>query len=188
MDLFEDTIGSAEAVQTGRRAERWGKVFRKLLRNRGAVFGSIMVLGVIVSAVFAPLLSPHDPIASDVDKRLLPPIGQAGSNRDYMLGTDYLGRDIVVLRELYENSSIRLARAAELSRACRERSTDTMQSVLSDRADPANSICQSYRRQFMLGEIGTVCSIVFDLQAGVMHFRKGNAPDAPFHRYRVSED
>ena len=99
----------------------------------------------------------------------------------------YLGRDMVVMRELYENSSIRLARAADLSRAGKERSTDAMQSVLSDRADPANSICQSYQRRFLLGVIGTVCSIVFDLEAGVMHFRKGNAPDAPFRRYRVSE-
>ncbi len=98
----------------------------------------------------------------------------------------YLARDIVVLRELYENSSIRLARAAELSSAASERTHAAMQSMLSDRTDPANSICQSYRRQFLLGDIGTVCSIVFDLDAGVMHFRKGNTPDAPFERYHVS--
>jgi len=30
--------------------------------------------------------------------------------------------------------------------------------------------------------------LVFDLEAGVMHFRRGNAPDAPFQRYRVSQD
>jgi len=100
----------------------------------------------------------------------------------------YLGKDIVVLRELYENSSIRLARAAELSRDGGERSAGAMQAVLSDRYDPANSICQSYRQQMLLGEIGTVCSIVFDLDAGVMHFRKGNAPEAPFSRYHLSAD
>jgi len=80
---------------TGRRSERWGRVLRKLLGNSGAVFGLIMVLGVIVSAIFAPLLSPHDPILSDLEKRLLPPIGQAGADPGYLLGTDYLGRDIV---------------------------------------------------------------------------------------------
>jgi peptide/nickel transport system permease protein len=68
---------------------------RKLLENKGAVFGLIMVLGVIISAIFAPVLSPHDPILQDVEKRLFPPIGQTGADPHYLLGTDHLGRDIV---------------------------------------------------------------------------------------------
>jgi peptide/nickel transport system permease protein len=95
MDSFENALEPADFTRTDRRTQRWGKVLRKLLGNRSAVFGSIMVLGVIISAIFAPLLSPHDPILSDVDKRLLPPIGQAGADPGYLLGTDYLGRDIV---------------------------------------------------------------------------------------------
>ena len=68
---------------------------RKLLENKGAVFGLIMVLSVIISAIFAPVLSPHDPILQDVEKRLFPPIGQTGADPHYLLGTDHLGRDIV---------------------------------------------------------------------------------------------
>jgi len=100
----------------------------------------------------------------------------------------YLGKEIIVLRELYENSSIRLARAAQLSQAGCTWTTDTMQSILSDRHDPANSICQSYVPRLLLGDMGTVCSVVFDLEAGVMHFRKGNAPDGAFQRYHVSDN
>ncbi len=100
----------------------------------------------------------------------------------------YLGKDIVVLPELYANSSIRLARAAQVSRADSQRSVEAMQSTLSDRCDPANSICQAYRPQMLLGDIGTVCSMVFDLAAGVMHFRRGNAPQAPFQTYRIDEN
>ena len=95
MALFESTTKPTSLTRGDRRAERWGKILRKLLENKGATFGLIMVLGVIVSAIFAPVLSPHDPILSDVDKRLLPPIGQKGANPSYLLGTDYLGRDIV---------------------------------------------------------------------------------------------
>jgi peptide/nickel transport system permease protein len=95
MDLFEKKKEPTGFTGTGRRSERWGRVLRKLLGNSGAVFGLIMVLGVIVSAIFAPLLSPHDPILSDLEKRLLPPIGQAGADPGYLMGTDYLGRDIV---------------------------------------------------------------------------------------------
>ncbi len=67
----------------------------KLLENKGAVFGLIMVLGVIIAAIFAPVLAPHDPILQDVEKRLFPPIGQTGADPRYLLGTDHLGRDIV---------------------------------------------------------------------------------------------
>jgi peptide/nickel transport system permease protein len=95
MASFENRLKPAGSAAADHRFQRWGKILSKLLVNRGAVFGLIMVLGVIVSAVFAPLLSPHDPTLSDVDKRLLPPIGQEGANPDYLLGTDYLGRDIV---------------------------------------------------------------------------------------------
>jgi peptide/nickel transport system permease protein len=63
--------------------------------NKGAIFGLIMVLCVIASGIFAPFFSPHDPILQDLEKRLLPPIGQAGSDPHYLLGTDHLGRDIL---------------------------------------------------------------------------------------------
>jgi len=59
------------------------------------MFGLVMVLAVIISAIFAPFLSPHDPILQDVEKRLIPPVWQTGGETDYLLGTDHLGRDIV---------------------------------------------------------------------------------------------
>jgi peptide/nickel transport system permease protein len=95
MALFESTTKPTGFRRADRRAQRWDKILRKLLENKGATFGLIMVLGVIVSAIFAPVLSPHDPILSDVERRLLPPIGQEGASPSYLLGTDYLGRDIV---------------------------------------------------------------------------------------------
>jgi peptide/nickel transport system permease protein len=95
MDVFEDAAKALDFVTDDRRATRWRKVLRKLLENKGAVFGLIMVLGVIFSAVLAPLISPHDPILQDVEKRLIPPMGQEGADPNYLLGTDHLGRDIV---------------------------------------------------------------------------------------------
>jgi peptide/nickel transport system permease protein len=90
-----ETTNPLDFVGGERKAARWQKVLRKLLENKGAVFGLIMVLGIILSAAFAPLLSPHDPILQDVEKRLIPPIGQEGADPQYLLGTDHLGRDIV---------------------------------------------------------------------------------------------
>ena len=95
MDFLENAAKTTDFVGEDRRVTRGQKVLRKLLENKGAVFGLIMVLGVIFSAIFAPLISPHDPILQDVEKRLLPPLGQAGADPNYLLGTDQLGRDIV---------------------------------------------------------------------------------------------
>jgi len=95
MDVWEDAVKALDFVGEERRVTRWRKVLRKLLENKGAIFGLIMVLGVFVSAIFAPFLSPHDPIFQDVEKRLLPPLGQEGADPQYILGTDHLGRDIV---------------------------------------------------------------------------------------------
>jgi len=95
MDVVEGTAKALDFVTEDRRALRWRRILRKLIENKGAVFGLIMVLGVIFCAVLAPLISPHDPILQDVEKRLIPPVGQEGADPNYLLGTDHLGRDIV---------------------------------------------------------------------------------------------
>jgi peptide/nickel transport system permease protein len=95
MSVLENAAKTFDLLGDERRITRWRKLLRKLLENKGAVFGLIMVLSVIISAIFAPVLSPHDPILQDVEKRLFPPIGQTGADPHYLLGTDHLGRDIV---------------------------------------------------------------------------------------------
>lgn len=64
-------------------------VFRRLLRNKAAVVGGIVVLALIVMAVFAPHLAPYDPLGQDVPNRFQPISAQ------HWLGTDELGRDIL---------------------------------------------------------------------------------------------
>lgn len=64
----------------------WGR-FR---RDRMALLGGTILCIVTLTAIFAPLLSPHHPYEMDVTKRLRPP-GTAG----YVLGADEAGRDIL---------------------------------------------------------------------------------------------
>ncbi|MHA7773574.1 ABC transporter permease [Roseibium sp. M-1] len=54
----------------------------------------------VLSAVFAPLISPHDPLAQDLFAGRLPPFFEQGADPVYLLGTDSLGRD-VLSRMLY---------------------------------------------------------------------------------------
>lgn len=56
----------------------------------------ILVLTVFgITAIFAPLLSPHDPVRGNLRDRLLPPAWQEGGSTKYFLGTDRNGRDIL---------------------------------------------------------------------------------------------
>ena len=49
----------------------------------------------VVVAVFAPLIAPHDPLAQDLLLERLPPFFMAGTEPGYWLGTDSLGRDVL---------------------------------------------------------------------------------------------
>jgi peptide/nickel transport system permease protein len=71
----------------------WGRVRRRALRHGGVLFGGFVLLTLILVAVFAPLISPHDPYAQDLGQRLIPPIWDAKGTWNHPLGTDHLGRD-----------------------------------------------------------------------------------------------
>jgi len=62
-------------------------------RNLPALLGGSIVAIVVFCALFADFISPHDPTAQEISKRLLPPSFMAGGNPEYFLGTDQLGRD-----------------------------------------------------------------------------------------------
>jgi len=63
-------------------------------RNATGFAGLVLMLVVVVVAVFAPFIAPHDPIAQDIMNRLAPPIW-IGHNGSWILGTDALGRDLL---------------------------------------------------------------------------------------------
>ncbi len=67
----------------------------RLVRRRTALFGLVVVVAVVVAAVFAPLLSPFDPLEQDIGQRLAPPGWRDGAGLLHPLGTDQLGRDIL---------------------------------------------------------------------------------------------
>ncbi len=64
-------------------------------QNRGAVVGMWVFLGLVVLAVFAQLIAPHDPTQQFRDALLVPPAWQEGGRADFLLGTDAVGRDVL---------------------------------------------------------------------------------------------
>ena len=79
----------------------WSDALHRLLRNKAAVAGAIVVLLFMLIAIFAPLLAPHSPIKIYPNARFLPPAwveegpgGKPGDPR-FLLGTDSIGRDVL---------------------------------------------------------------------------------------------
>lgn len=61
---------------------------RRLWMNPGAIAGAIVLTVVILSAIFAPLIAPYDPIAQDTTAIRAAPSAQ------HLFGTDNFGRDV----------------------------------------------------------------------------------------------
>ncbi|MCA0418400.1 MAG: ABC transporter permease subunit [Proteobacteria bacterium] len=63
--------------------------------NRGAVAGLVVIVLVLLCALFAPWIAPHDPNLTNNTVFLKPPFWQEGGSLSYPLGTDAIGRDIL---------------------------------------------------------------------------------------------
>ncbi len=66
-----------------------GRVLREVARRPGGLFGLIVVVGLFVVVVAAPLVAPYSATQQDIANRL------AGPSLHHLLGTDELGRDLL---------------------------------------------------------------------------------------------
>ena len=66
---------------------------RRVRGHQGMIIGSVIVVSVLLIALLAPLLTPHDPYQQDLLKRLVPPVWDSRGSWEHVLGTDHLGRD-----------------------------------------------------------------------------------------------
>jgi len=84
-----------DAADTYTTSRRHGVIFRRLLRSPGGMLGLVLVVLVVLVAIFAPMLSPHDPAKQNIVHRLKPPFWAEGGSLEHALGTDSLGRDVL---------------------------------------------------------------------------------------------
>ncbi|UPK75253.1 ABC transporter permease [Nocardioidaceae bacterium SCSIO 66511] len=81
-----------DSVAASTRPSRFsapGRFVRRVARSGAGTFGIVVVGMVILVAIFAPWISPYDPTAIDVPRRM------EGPSTDFWLGTDQLGRDLL---------------------------------------------------------------------------------------------
>ncbi|HET7342022.1 MAG TPA: ABC transporter permease [Methylomirabilota bacterium] len=68
---------------------------RRLWRLKWGLAAAAVMLLIVLGAVAAPWVSPHDPVRVDIRHRLGPPAWMEGGARAHPLGTDQIGRDLL---------------------------------------------------------------------------------------------
>ena len=71
------------------------EVWLSLRANRGAMLALAIIVIVVLAAIFADVISPHDPSLPDKDHLLVPPAWQDDGLATFPLGTDGIGRDML---------------------------------------------------------------------------------------------
>lgn len=64
----------------------------RALSHKGLIFGMSVVVLLVLVALLAPVLAPHDPYEQSLMTRMVPPVFMGGT-WEHPLGTDHLGRD-----------------------------------------------------------------------------------------------
>jgi peptide/nickel transport system permease protein len=65
---------------------------RRVFGHQGLLIGAIVLTLLVLVAIFAPALAPHDPYVQNLLARMQPPVFLGGT-WEHPLGTDHLGRD-----------------------------------------------------------------------------------------------
>ena len=81
-------VSATVGKQKVKKSSLTKRSIEKLLRNRLALLGFIIVVVMILMAIAAPLLTPYDPVKISLTERSLEPGGS------HPFGTDKLGRDV----------------------------------------------------------------------------------------------
>ena len=67
----------------------WNDAYRRLVQNKAAMVGGMILVFLILCAIFAPLIAPYSYSYQDLD------LGASKPSWDHLLGTDVMGRDLL---------------------------------------------------------------------------------------------
>ncbi len=89
--ILQEEIDSRRGGYQALLAEFWAS----FSENRGAVYGLFFFVLIVLIAVFADFIAPHQPNEQFRQAFLQPPFWQAGGDLRFPLGTDAVGRDVL---------------------------------------------------------------------------------------------
>jgi peptide/nickel transport system permease protein len=86
---MQEQTKTVESIINPPLVSEFGRFRRVFLGRKVVLFGLIIILLLILTAIFAPLLAPYDPYRVNLNSQLLQP------SREHLLGTDDVGRDVL---------------------------------------------------------------------------------------------
>ena len=72
---------------------RWQQIRAKL--GAAPLIPLLILIALVLTAVFADILAPHDPTVGNLRYRYRPPVWLERGTADFILGTDHIGRDVL---------------------------------------------------------------------------------------------
>jgi dipeptide transport system permease protein len=97
--LANESEASLEALTVMRpqsaRLQVLGEFWHYFSQNRAAVIGLLVFVALMLMAIFAPAIAPHDPDQQFRQNLLQPPAWEDGGSWQFILGTDDVGRDML---------------------------------------------------------------------------------------------
>jgi len=85
--MTDIAIQTEDLIETPLRTNEFRRFLRVFLGRKVVIFGTVIILILIITAIFAPLIAPYDPYKQNLSEAL------QGPSRAHLLGTDPLGRD-----------------------------------------------------------------------------------------------
>jgi peptide/nickel transport system permease protein len=80
-------VPATETIAAAPRASEWRRFRRVFLQRKLVLFGVVVLVLLVLTAIFAPLIAPYNPYTQDMSQTLQNP------SWEHWLGTDNLGRD-----------------------------------------------------------------------------------------------
>jgi dipeptide transport system permease protein len=97
--LADESEAALEALtlipERSARLQMLGEFWHYFSQNRAAVIGLIVFVALMLMAIFAPWVAPHNPDQQFRQNLLQPPAWEDGGSWQFILGTDDVGRDML---------------------------------------------------------------------------------------------
>lgn len=91
--MSESTLSLNTATSGLPVVPEWRRILNRVVGHRGLLLGSSILGVMVVLALLAPWIAPHDPFAQNISQRMIPPVWHDKGTWDHIFGTDKLGRD-----------------------------------------------------------------------------------------------
>ena len=95
MEIRINQAGTKKRIEIVQFVRKFSRLRKMLFSSKTGTAGLLIITLVTLTALFAPVLAPHDPTVMNARNTLAPPFWMENGTTEHILGTDNLGRDML---------------------------------------------------------------------------------------------